>query len=84
MPLGQKCPICGSQTLQRHQDGYQRCSNGTCGFLGLSFFDKVGPGKGKGNKCPSCKKATLHNIAQVRSGLQLYRCSICAFTGVGR
>ena len=79
MPRGRKCPFCGELTL--HDDALMECSN--CSFIGWRVMAPVNPGKGKGNKCVNCGKATFHSLKSVADkDVEILRCSVCLYAGV--
>ncbi len=78
MSRGRLCPICGYETY--HNEGaFNKCSN--CDSVGWALNHPVGPlGKGKGYKCPNCKKATLHDVEIIEDKFLARRCTICNYT----
>ena len=80
MAKGSKCPFCGELTL--HDSGsLSECS--TCRFVGWQVGHPVYPGSGKGFRCVTCSKQTLHYLINVADAdVEVFRCSTCLYAGV--
>ena len=80
MARGKKCPYCGEPTFLQ-KDNVATCSD--CGFIGWRITDKVKNVKGKGLRCPNCGKPKLHWVYQMFNQIYVYRCTVCAYCGIG-
>jgi len=80
MTMGQKCPHCGRRTYQS-AGSYRECSS--CGYLGWPWSQGVAEvGQGPGDRCPWCRKLTLHDVKTRDDGSVLRRCSTCNYTAI--
>lgn len=75
MAKGYGCPGC-EQQKGKYENGHYQCSD--CRTIWWTPFDRPSAGeKGKGEKCPHCRKQTVHAVADI-ADVKVYRCSICA------
>lgn len=76
---GAACPNCRSYKGE-DRNGHYVCRG--CHTIWWTVYDRPSKGqKGRGYKCFTCFKMTLHEVGQV-AGATIFRCSVCASTKV--